>query len=45
MASALTQTRVAGTAKSFKPALDLLLDSMHAGIWRVIVETVENGKM
>ncbi len=24
-----------------KPALDLLLDSMHATIWRVIVETVE----
>lgn len=25
-----------------QPALDLLLDSMHATIWRVIVETVEN---
>ncbi|HUQ64522.1 MAG TPA: hypothetical protein VM101_00075, partial [Flavitalea sp.] len=24
-----------------KPALDLLIDSMHANIWRVIVETVE----
>src|ERR1044072_5087991 len=23
------------------PALDLLIDSMHASIWRVIVETVE----
>ncbi|HNP24576.1 MAG TPA: CehA/McbA family metallohydrolase [Panacibacter sp.] len=27
--------------EELKPALDLLLDSMHAGIWRVIVETVE----
>ena len=27
--------------KELEPALDLLLDSMHATIWRVIVETVE----
>src|SRR6267378_1997875 len=27
--------------KELHPALDLLLDSMHATIWRVIVETVE----
>ena len=27
--------------KELQPALDLLLDSMHASIWRVIVETVE----
>jgi len=27
--------------KELQPALDLLLDSMHATIWRVIVETVE----
>jgi hypothetical protein len=27
--------------KELQPAVDLLLDSMHAGIWRVIVETVE----
>src|SRR5712672_2114706 len=27
--------------EELKPALDLLLDSMHATIWRVIVETVE----
>lgn len=25
-----------------KPAIDLLLDSMHANIWRVVVETVYN---
>ncbi|HTF20962.1 MAG TPA: CehA/McbA family metallohydrolase, partial [Chryseolinea sp.] len=28
-------------ADELKPALDLLLDSMHATIWRVLVETVE----
>lgn len=28
--------------KELEPALDLLIDSMHATIWRVIVETVEN---
>src|SRR5580765_7956888 len=28
--------------KELEPALDLLLDSMHATIWRVIVETVYN---
>src|SRR6476469_1502594 len=27
--------------KELEPALDLLLDSMHATVWRVIVETVE----
>lgn len=27
--------------KELEPALDLLLDSLHANIWRVIVETVE----
>src|SRR4026209_2026012 len=27
--------------KELEPALDLLLDSMHATIWRVVVETVE----
>ena len=27
--------------EELKPALNLLLDSMHLGIWRVIVETVE----
>ncbi|HEY6977507.1 MAG TPA: CehA/McbA family metallohydrolase [Chitinophagaceae bacterium] len=27
--------------KELQPALDLLLDSMHASVWRVIVETVE----
>ncbi len=27
--------------KELQPALDLLIDSMHATIWRVIVETVE----
>ncbi|MEJ1241938.1 CehA/McbA family metallohydrolase [Chryseolinea sp. T2] len=27
--------------KELEPALDLLLDSMHAKIWRVLVETVE----
>lgn len=27
--------------EELKPALNLLLDSMHASIWRVIVETVE----
>src|SRR5436190_9327606 len=27
--------------KELEPALNLLLDSMHATIWRVIVETVE----
>src|SRR5215212_8351891 len=27
--------------KELEPALNLLLDSMHASIWRVIVETVE----
>jgi O-glycosyl hydrolase len=27
--------------KELEPALDLLLDSLHATIWRVIVETVE----
>src|SRR5882672_7954701 len=27
--------------KELQPALNLLLDSMHATIWRVIVETVE----
>lgn len=28
--------------KEFEPAMDLMLDSMNANIWRVIVETVEN---
>ena len=28
-------------AKELEPALNLLLDSMHATVWRVIVETVE----
>jgi O-glycosyl hydrolase len=28
-------------SKALKPALDLLVDSMHASIWRVVVETVE----
>ena len=27
--------------KELEPALNLLLDSMHATIWRVLVETVE----
>ncbi|MBL7697306.1 MAG: CehA/McbA family metallohydrolase [Chitinophagaceae bacterium] len=27
--------------QQLKPAIDLLLDSMHASIWRVIVETVD----
>ncbi len=27
--------------KELEPTLNLLLDSMHASIWRVIVETVE----
>src|SRR4051794_18095792 len=27
--------------KELEPALNLLLDSMHATVWRVIVETVE----
>src|SRR6476619_22412 len=29
------------TGKELEPALSLLLDSMHATLWRVIVETVE----
>lgn len=28
--------------KELEPAIDLLIDSMHAKIWRVIVETMEN---
>lgn len=31
----------AWNGRELEPALDLLLDSMHATIWRVVVETVE----